>query len=53
MIYANAKATGSSIELSGEWTVAFASGNTTLKVNDKVTGTISFDEYTMIILYQN
>ena len=53
MIYANAKATGSSIELTGEWTVAFASGNTTLKVNDKVTGTISFDEYTMIILYQN
>ena len=53
MIYSNAKGAGSSYTLEGEWTVAFVSGNTSLKVNDKVTGTISFDEYTMIILYQN
>ena len=39
-------------ELTGNWVVGFAFGNTTLKVGDTVTGTISCGNYTSILLYQ-
>lgn len=38
--------------LTGDWKVAFASGNTTAKVDDVLTGSISCGTYSVLVLYQ-
>ena len=52
MIYTNKISKDSTYTLTGEWKVAFVSGDTTLKVGDTVTGNVTAGKYAVIILYQ-
>jgi pullulanase len=52
MIYTNKISKDSTYTLTEEWKVAFVSGETTLKVGDTVTGTITAGKYAVIILYK-
>ena len=52
VLYTNKIGDGTTYNLTGEWQVAFASGNANYNVGDTVSGTINMDKYSVVILYQ-
>ena len=52
IIYTNKIAKDATYELSGDWKVAFVSGNNAYNVGDTVNGTLTMGKYSVVMLYQ-
>ena len=52
VIYTNKIGEGKTYDLTGDWTVAFTSGNVEYNIGDTVNGTVSMGKYSVVILYQ-